>query len=195
MQELLKSVGYHYKTLLCFFFSLHKSFIQLSITYFPLIIHAPPAVALSSTSGARPTVKALVYSQKIVLKGTCSQEHLARRKLTSSTWESSDGWHHGEPNHSSNSPLVTSQRVSSPFCWCVCLLFSGTEAEYVCAFSPGLALVQNTIETHQGQTPQAPLDVTFVTIRQSTSPMVLWKDVCHCLTGLLGSWVFNALNI
>lgn len=92
--------------------------------------------------------------------------HLARRKLTSSTWESSDGWHHGEPIHCTNSPPVTSQRVSSPPCWRVCLLFSGTEAEYVCVFSPGPAIAQNTIETHQRRPPQAPLDVTLVTMWQ-----------------------------
>lgn len=40
---------------------------------------------------------------------------------------------------------------------------------YMCVFIPGPALAQNTIETHQGCPPQAPLDVTLVTIRQSTA--------------------------
>lgn len=38
---------------------------------------------------------------------------------------------------------------------------------YMCVFIPGPALAQNTIETHQGCPPQAPLDVTLVTIKQS----------------------------
>lgn len=68
------------------------------------------------------------------------------------------------------------------------------EAEHcVCLFS---FIAENTVETHQRCLLQALLDVTLATVRLARPSLTaLWMDIWHCLTGLIGSWEFNAFSI
>lgn len=110
--------------------------------------------------------------------------HLARRKLTSSTWEPSHGWHQGEPNHGTNSPPVKSQRLSStPMVGLVNNICVSSFLDW--------PLAENTIETHHGCPPQIPLDVTLVTIRHQLLDLLLW---CSEWTSPTAWQVFLALG-